>query len=57
MPTSMTCAGSGAPSPALAMGLGFYTPTKIHIDTSGYRTWGNDYRRGTSLCMTRAQTP
>ena len=43
--------------PALAMGLGFYTPTKIHIDTSGYRTWGNDYRRGTSLCMTRAQTP
>lgn len=43
--------------PALAMGLGFYTPTKIHIDTSGYRTWGNDYRRGTSLCITRAQTP
>lgn len=43
--------------PALRMGLGFYTPTKIHIDTSGYRTWGNDYRRGTSLCITRAQTP
>ena len=43
--------------PALAMGLGFYTPTKIHIDTSGHRTWGKDYRRGTSLCITRTQTP
>jgi len=43
--------------PALAMGLGFYTPTKIHIDTSGHRTWGKDYRRGTSLCITRTHTP
>ncbi|KRA41831.1 D-Ala-D-Ala carboxypeptidase family metallohydrolase [Pseudoxanthomonas sp. Root630] len=43
--------------PALAMGLGFYTPTKIHIDTSGHRTWGKDYRRETSLCITRTQTP
>lgn len=38
--------------PSLAMGLGFYTPTKIHIDTAGHRTWGTDYRRGTSLCVT-----
>lgn len=33
------------------MGLGFYTPTAIHIDTSGYRTWGTDRTRRTSLCV------
>ncbi len=42
--------------PALAMGLGFYTPTKIHIDTAGHRTWGTDHRRGTSLCVAAAQS-
>lgn len=40
--------------PSLAMGLGFYTPTKIHVDTAGHRTWGTDHRRGTSLCMQAA---
>jgi len=40
--------------PSLAMGLGFYTPTRIHIDTAGHRTWGTDHRRGTSLCMRAA---
>lgn len=40
--------------PALAMGLGFYTPTMIHIDTAGHRTWGTDHRRGTSLCLVAA---
>jgi len=39
--------------PSLAMGLGFYTPTRIHIDTAGHRTWGSDHRRGTSLCIAR----
>lgn len=34
------------------MGLGFYTPTAIHIDTSGFRTWGNDRTRRSSLCVT-----
>ena len=37
--------------PSLRMGLGFYTPTKIHIDTRAHRTWGSDHRRGTSLCV------
>ena len=56
-----------ARGPSLAMGLGFYTPTKIHIDTAGHRTWGTDHRRGTSLCAgvgsqsavraSRTQTP
>lgn len=36
---------------AAQMGLGFYTPTAIHIDTAGYRTWGQDFHRGTSLCV------
>lgn len=35
------------------MGLGFYTPTAIHIDTSGYRTWGTDRTRRTSLCVAK----
>jgi hypothetical protein len=42
--------------PSLDMGLGFYTPTRIHIDTSGFRTWGRDHHRGTSLCVTGAQS-
>ncbi|HVK51963.1 MAG TPA: D-Ala-D-Ala carboxypeptidase family metallohydrolase [Pseudoxanthomonas sp.] len=37
------------------MGLGFYTPTRIHIDTSGFRTWGTDHRRGSSLCVAPPQ--
>lgn len=32
------------------MGLGFYTPTAIHVDTAGYRTWGADFSWRTSLC-------
>lgn len=39
--------------PALNLGLGFYTPTAIHLDTAGFRTWGSDHRRGTSLCLKR----
>jgi len=39
---------------AANMGLGFYTPTAIHIDTTGYRTWGTDHSRRTSLCMTES---
>jgi uncharacterized protein YcbK (DUF882 family) len=40
--------------PALNLGLGFYTPTAIHLDTAGFRTWGSDHHRGTSLCITEA---
>lgn len=36
---------------ALDLGLGFYTPTAIHLDTAGFRTWGGDHRRGSSLCI------
>ncbi len=41
--------------PALNLGLGFYTPTAIHIDTAGFRTWGSDHHSATSLCIT--ETP
>lgn len=34
-----------------AVGLGFYTPTRIHIDTAGFRTWGSDHTRKTSRCV------
>jgi uncharacterized protein YcbK (DUF882 family) len=43
--------------PALNMGLGFYTPTAIHIDTGGFRTWGEDHHRATSLCITQTAAP
>ena len=39
--------------PEHRLGLGFYTPTRIHIDTSGFRTWGRDHTHRTSLCNTR----
>ena len=39
---------------AKRFGLGFYSPGKIHVDTSGFRTWGRDHRRGTSLCERNA---
>ena len=35
----------------LKLGLGFYTPTKIHLDTLGYRSWGTDFTHKTSLCL------
>ncbi len=38
--------------PALNLGLGFYTSTRIHLDTSGFRTWGADHTGKTSLCTT-----
>ena len=35
---------------SLNMGLGLYSSGQIHIDTQGYRTWGPDLTRNTSLC-------
>jgi hypothetical protein len=39
---------------ARQFGLGFYASTKIHVDTSGFRTWGHDFHRGSSLCLDRS---
>ncbi|MDD5395317.1 MAG: D-Ala-D-Ala carboxypeptidase family metallohydrolase [Thiothrix sp.] len=34
-----------------AMGLGFYPGGQIHIDTQGFRTWGQDYTTKSSPCQ------
>ena len=34
----------------LNMGLGLYSTGQIHIDTQGYRTWGPDLTRNSSMC-------
>ena len=35
---------------SLNMGLGMYASGQIHIDTQGYRTWGPDHSRNSSMC-------
>ena len=35
---------------ALRLGLGVYGLNRFHVDASGYRTWGLDYRRASSPC-------
>ncbi len=32
------------------MGLGVYGRGRYHVDGTGYRTWGSDYKRATSPC-------
>ena len=36
--------------PGLNMGLGLYASGQIHIDTQGFRTWGPDLTRNSSMC-------
>lgn len=38
-------------------GLGFYDPRRIHVDARGHRTWGRDYTRRTSLCVSASPAP
>ena len=35
---------------SLNLGIGLYSSGQIHIDTQGYRTWGPDLTRNTSMC-------
>lgn len=35
---------------SLNMGLGLYASGQIHIDTQGYRTWGPDLTKNSSMC-------
>lgn len=35
---------------SLDLGIGLYSSGQIHLDTQGYRTWGPDLTRNTSLC-------
>ena len=39
--------------PSHRFGLGFYSDHQIHVDTSGFRTWGLDHTRRSSLCVRR----
>jgi uncharacterized protein YcbK (DUF882 family) len=49
------CAYWRKQGPAMELGLGFYTKTRIHLDTSGFRTWGSDHTWRTSLCTDKPQ--
>ena len=48
------CAYWRTHGPSKRMGLGFYSSTTIHIDTAGFRTWGDDRHRASSLCVRNA---
>ncbi|WP_160309496.1 D-Ala-D-Ala carboxypeptidase family metallohydrolase [Lysobacter capsici] len=41
--------------PASGFGLGFYDARHLHIDTAGFRTWGEDYTYRTSQCVPGAR--
>jgi hypothetical protein len=40
---------------AWKMGLSRYPSGRIHLDTSGWRTWGEDHTRHTSFCLKHLQ--
>lgn len=44
------CALHARKGKALNMGLGIYKGTRFHIDTAGYRSWGDDHHAGSSPC-------
>ena len=48
--TARLCAAWRRRGPGQRWGLGFYSPTRIHLDTTGFRTWGYDKHAGSSLC-------
>lgn len=48
------CAAHGRIGQSYNAGLGFYTGTRFHVDSSGFRRWGSDGRGATSPCVTVA---
>ena len=44
------CVVHAAEGPALAIGLGFYSGTRFHIDSKSFRRWGPDGHAATSPC-------
>ncbi len=44
------CAAHAERGPEYRVGLGFYSGSRFHIDTSGFRKWGTDGRGATSPC-------
>lgn len=47
------CAAHARAGRAYNAGLGFYSASRFHVDTSGYRKWGTDGRGASSPCNGR----
>lgn len=45
------CAAHARSGRTYNAGLGFYSRTRFHVDTSGYRKWGTDGRGASSPCL------
>lgn len=45
------CAAHARSGRTYDAGLGFYSRTRFHVDTSGYRKWGTDGRGASSPCL------
>ena len=48
------CAAHARDGRAYDAGLGFYSGTRFHVDSSGYRKWGPNGKSTTSPCVGRA---
>jgi hypothetical protein len=46
------CAAHARSGRTFDAGLGFYSASRFHVDTSGYRKWGTDGRGASSPCAT-----
>ncbi len=55
VPVQALCAFWRRRGAATGFGLGFYDRRHIHVDTAGFRTWGEDFSRKTSLCRGSAR--
>ncbi len=48
------CAAHARDGRAHKTGLGFYTGTRFHVDSNGFRKWGPNGSGATSPCVTNA---
>ena len=44
------CSAHANRGPAYSTGLGFYSGSRFHVDSNGFRKWGSDGRGATSPC-------
>jgi hypothetical protein len=51
---SKVCAAHARDGRAYKTGLGFYTGTRFHVDSNGFRKWGPNGSGATSPCVTGA---
>lgn len=50
---SRLCTAHAQRGPDYSAGLGFYSGSRFHVDSSGFRKWGSDGRGATSPCNGR----